>query len=346
MPASAGRRSHDQVRRLQEEYSQAEAMGAVWSDGLPEVLEETDQGFHRDDEEGVMDKERIAKARGWTQRQHDASAKNTTYRGLFPTPAKDIEKSEESFRVTADLLALLEEAQIKAGSLRPEVASFAALMEAELRKHDDRPGWKGEDPHWLLARLNEEVIELANALLDHSKSLPHEAADVANFAMMIADVCGGLKAEQIEAGDEPPASTYGLNVAIYPPHIAKALGKLRDESSPGLHDADERERVRSLLEDVCGDCIHEGRPLVSDEVIDSILAQPKPTVARGLSYHVWKDGVWLGEIDGDDSSELSDRIFIAHVQSHLKPGQEVVCKICNRTAKEICGITIEEEKNG
>jgi len=33
----------------------------------------------------------------------------------------------------------------------------------------------------------------------------------------------------------------------------------------------------------------------------------------------------------------ADDVFIAHIQSHLKPGQEVVCKICGRTAKEICG---------
>jgi len=89
--------------------------------------------------------------------------------------------------------------------LRPAVAAFAALMEAELRKHDDRPGWKGCDPHWLLARLNEEVIELANALLDHSESLPHEAADIANFAMMIADVEGGLKV----SGEQPAPPTPG-----------------------------------------------------------------------------------------------------------------------------------------
>jgi hypothetical protein len=31
-----------------------------------------------------------------------------------------------------------------------------------------------------------------------------------------------------------------------------------------------------------------------------------------------------------------DDIFIKHIQSHLKPNEEVICKICGRTAKEIC----------
>ena len=187
----------------------------------------------------------------------------------------------------------------------------------------------------------ERIAELKDAVRELFQYVPVTPKNIqceADLLLLLDE-----KAEQIKAGATvgiPDDLTGEEAEAIAANHYGV------DPPSPGLHDADERERVRSLLEDVCGDCIHEGRPLVSDEVIDSILAQPKPTVARGLSYHVWKDGVWLGEIDGDDSSELSDRIFIAHVQSHLKPGQEVVCKICNRTAKEICGITIEEEKNG
>lgn len=35
-----------------------------------------------------------------------------------------------------------------------------------------------------------------------------------------------------------------------------------------------------------------------------------------------------------DSVEL-DSIFIKHIKDHLKEGQEVVCKICGKTAKEI-----------
>ncbi len=42
-----------------------------------------------------------------------------------------------------------------------------------------------------------------------------------------------------------------------------------------------------------------------------------------------KDGVI--EIKDD----LSDSIFINHIQQHLKPNEVVVCKICGKTAKEI-----------
>lgn len=34
-------------------------------------------------------------------------------------------------------------------------------------------------------------------------------------------------------------------------------------------------------------------------------------------------------------ADNNDGIFIRHIQSHLKEGQEVVCKICGRKAKDI-----------
>lgn len=37
-----------------------------------------------------------------------------------------------------------------------------------------------------------------------------------------------------------------------------------------------------------------------------------------------------------------DGVFIRHIQSHLEPGQEVICKICGKTAKEI----LEENRHG
>jgi len=37
--------------------------------------------------------------------------------------------------------------------------------------------------------------------------------------------------------------------------------------------------------------------------------------------------VWGKKSKGD--------IFVEHIQSHLKPGQEVICKICNKTVDEI-----------
>ena len=83
-------------------------------------------------------------------------------------------------------------------TLRPWVNSFAVEMERKLQKNrhkGDRDGWKREPADWLLARLRDEVEELAATL---RVSCPRadirgECADVANFAMMISDVAGGLK---------------------------------------------------------------------------------------------------------------------------------------------------------
>ena len=36
------------------------------------------------------------------------------------------------------------------------------------------------------------------------------------------------------------------------------------------------------------------------------------------------------------ASKLDDTVFIKHIQSHLTKGQEVICKICGETAKDIC----------
>lgn len=87
---------------------------------------------------------------------------------------------------------------------RPEVRAFADLMEAQLKANDHKPGWKGENPHAFWPRLSDEALDLADAMenykfrdgsdsdADHVAAIGKEAADVANFAMMIADVCGAL----------------------------------------------------------------------------------------------------------------------------------------------------------
>ncbi len=75
--------------------------------------------------------------------------------------------------------------------LRPEVLAFARLMEAKLRKHDVRMGqsWKDDDPEALFLRLKQEGQELWWAL-GGDGDVVGEAVDVANFAMMIADISG------------------------------------------------------------------------------------------------------------------------------------------------------------
>jgi NTP pyrophosphatase (non-canonical NTP hydrolase) len=66
-------------------------------------------------------------------------------------------------------------------------------MEAVLKANDHKGGWDGCDSTYLLKRLKEEVIEL-EVQINHNTREPidltriiHEAVDVANYAMMIAD---------------------------------------------------------------------------------------------------------------------------------------------------------------
>jgi hypothetical protein len=35
--------------------------------------------------------------------------------------------------------------------------------------------------------------------------------------------------------------------------------------------------------------------------------------------------------------------FISHIQAHLKPGEEVICKICGKTAKEIINEKLQKD---
>jgi hypothetical protein len=89
----------------------------------------------------------------------------------------------------------------------PEVLAFAAAMQSELDANNAERGgrsWKhagiGKLQSFLLdqiAQLNITVFEHRRALSEGSpvpsgKSVVQRAADVANLAMMIADVEGGL----------------------------------------------------------------------------------------------------------------------------------------------------------
>jgi len=73
--------------------------------------------------------------------------------------------------------------------IRTEVLAFAARMEKKLRYRDDRgDSWKSEGDDYLLERLEEESLELNDSIRKGSSAdrIIMEAADVANFAMMIA----------------------------------------------------------------------------------------------------------------------------------------------------------------
>lgn len=78
---------------------------------------------------------------------------------------------------------------------RIALTRFNAAMLAKLRANSDRH-WADCTRGYLMQRLWEEVAELQEAVVTKGMSADEirgEAADVANFAMMVADICGGLK---------------------------------------------------------------------------------------------------------------------------------------------------------
>ena len=102
---------------------------------------------------------------------------------------------EPPFALPASLLA----------EVRPEVAAFALRMEARLRDNDHKPGWKDDHPQGLTDQSMRHAAKLALAvdrllndgvrnLEANRNAVPTAAADLANFAMMVADVvtAGGL----------------------------------------------------------------------------------------------------------------------------------------------------------
>mgnify|MGYP001615734675 CR=1 FL=1 len=69
------------------------------------------------------------------------------------------------------------------------VIKFAAIMQEKLDSNDFKEHWSGMGLQYLFMRLSQEVNELsrANRLKYSPDKVDREAADVANFAMMIAD---------------------------------------------------------------------------------------------------------------------------------------------------------------
>jgi len=71
--------------------------------------------------------------------------------------------------------------------MRKEVRIFADCMEHKLRKNDHKGGWEKQTNEQLFKLLRGEVDELEAALKDEpALHVVFEAADIANFAMMIA----------------------------------------------------------------------------------------------------------------------------------------------------------------
>ena len=97
---------------------------------------------------------------------------------------------------------------------RDAVLRFSRIMETKLKEKDgQRDGWEDCDPLWLFERAEEEMKELKKEItvyMNHSSLSPkwlvikeriqREAADVANFCMMISD---NMEPESLRPKGEP-----------------------------------------------------------------------------------------------------------------------------------------------
>ena len=64
-------------------------------------------------------------------------------------------------------------------------AEWAKYMQDKLDEHSSKGPWSGLDCNWLACRLLDEVEELMTA--ENREEAMREAADVGNFAFMIAE---------------------------------------------------------------------------------------------------------------------------------------------------------------
>lgn len=76
-------------------------------------------------------------------------------------------------------------------------------MEHKLKMNDHKGGWDGKDLDFLIKKLEGEVSELRHALLhEPGINIMLEAADVANYAMMIAWNVMKYQVQEFANGDD------------------------------------------------------------------------------------------------------------------------------------------------
>lgn len=98
--------------------------------------------------------------------------------------------------------------QITTVPVRAEVHDFAQAMEEQLLLNDHKGGWREAEIAWLIQRARGELDELLDAVLTGQPVdvVLAEAADVGNFAMMVADVYAHDQVDHEPAEATPAAA--------------------------------------------------------------------------------------------------------------------------------------------
>lgn len=122
--------------------------------------------------------------------------------------------------------------------------AFQALMLEKLRKNAHKGGWRFIDPYRLFERLKDEVAELGESLNASTTNAyarqctAREAADVANFAMMVADAVGGL---------EEPDLFFSETTHVHPSHMAVLQKARLDFEAPAVTAQMEGDVVKRIV---------------------------------------------------------------------------------------------------
>ena len=123
------------------------------------------------------------------------------------------------------------------------VNRFADLMRVKLRENDHKGHWEHCDPMWLLDRLRDEVQELATELAASMEPvgtspdlIARECADVAAFAMMIADVVGALPYEPEHAATCQGCERWTKRIKELEARLSRVVTAASGEASTSAED--------------------------------------------------------------------------------------------------------------
>jgi hypothetical protein len=160
-------------------------------------------------------------------------------------PATDAELAswkkgvEDANRLSQRERAAADAARAELAALRPEVLAFARVMSAKIDGHNhDRGehGWRSATPAHLMGWLESYVTALSYALdASTMDAVLGKAANVANLAMMIADVAGALAAAKEPA--PVPTVVTGCQMKDTPEtrELVAAAGRILAAPRPPKH---------------------------------------------------------------------------------------------------------------
>lgn len=148
--------------------------------------------------------------------------------------------------------------------LRPCVLEFARVMERRLRENDWKGGWSELRPFELIGRLEQAVDELRRAMAREAPAnIFGQAVNVANYAMMVADLARGGTLGQQAAGEAPGVSHLLEDLRALAGSMGAACAEYsRAGSRAGLEHRVEEATIQCAMETVAGSCERAVRALI------------------------------------------------------------------------------------